>query len=865
MFINVVVALCFVLNVVKSETFPSLLTTNATIAIVIDKEYLPTEYDEIKSKIEEYLVYAKREILRHGGVNVQFYAWTAINVKRDLTAILSITSCAKTWALFKASETENLLHMAISEQDCARLPQNEAITIPIIDKGQETPQMLLDLRTIGVYKWKKMIIIYDNKVSDDMITRIIRSVTKQANRIGASGISLMKLFSSSSLSIEEIRSNFKEKLSTIDPKTVGGNFLVIVSFEFVEIIMEYAKELKLVDTLNQWLYVISDTTNKITGLMRFKRLLKEGDNVAFIYNNTISKKSCKGGMMCHIEEILAGFTKSLDSAIVDEFETAAQVSEEEWEAIRPTKQDRKNDLLEKMKKYLTDYGVCDNCTTWKFETGETWGREYLDSIRSEHSIAEILQVGSWRPSDGPTMSDELFPHISHGFRGKTLPVVSFHNPPWQILKVNESGDVIEYSGIVFDIMRELSKNLNFTFNVEIVKSHFQYNVTRYNPKNETTAFLDVIESSGISTYTVPQEILELVHNKSVAMGACAFTVTEENKKLINFTSPISIQFYTFLVARPRELSRALLFISPFTGGTWLCLAATIISMGPILYCIHKYSPVYEYKGIRGKGGLATIQNCIWYMYGALLQQGGMHLPYADSARILIGSWWLVVLVIGTSYCGNLVAFLTFPKIDIPITTIDELIQHVDTLTWSYGKNTFLEAQLQVTKDKTYRIIYEHSKDVTDKRNMINLIKAGKHVHIDWKIKLQYIMKQQFQESDTCDLALGADEFFDEQIALIVSPDTPYLNKINTEIKKLHQVGLIQKWLEDYLPKKDKCWKKKRSVEVNNHTVNLDDMQGSFFILALGFLLSFIVIFTEKLWWKKVTNKENNSEVQPFTT
>lgn len=60
----------------------------------------------------------------------------------------------------------------------------------------------------------------------------------------------------------------------------------------------------------------------------------------------------------------------------------------------------------------------------------------------------------------------------------------------------------------------------------------------------------------------------------------------------------------------------------------------------------------------------------------------MHLPYADSARLIVGAWWLVVLVVATTYCGNLVAFLTFPKIDIPITTIDELLAHKDTVTWS---------------------------------------------------------------------------------------------------------------------------------------------------------------------------------------
>lgn len=73
----------------------------------------------------------------------------------------------------------------------------------------------------------------------------------------------------------------------------------------------------------------------------------------------------------------------------------------------------------------------------------------------------------------------------------------------------------------------------------------------------------------------------------------------------------------------------------------------------------------------------------------------MHLPQADSARILVGAWWLVVLVVATTYCGNLVAFLTFPKIDIPITTIDELLAHRDTVSWSMTPGSFLEMQLKV--------------------------------------------------------------------------------------------------------------------------------------------------------------------------
>lgn len=39
-------------------------------------------YRSIRESIEDYLTYAKREILKHGGVNVQYFSWTGINVKR---------------------------------------------------------------------------------------------------------------------------------------------------------------------------------------------------------------------------------------------------------------------------------------------------------------------------------------------------------------------------------------------------------------------------------------------------------------------------------------------------------------------------------------------------------------------------------------------------------------------------------------------------------------------------------------------------------------------------------------------------------------------------------------------------------------
>lgn len=76
----------------------------------------------------------------------------------------------------------------------------------------------------------------------------------------------------------------------------------------------------------------------------------------------------------------------------------------------------------------------------------------------------------------------------------------------------------------------------------------------------------------------------------------------------------------------------------------------------------------------------------------------MYLPRADSGRLVIGTWWLVVLVVVTTYSGNLVAFLTFPKQEVLVNNIAELLENSATYTWSLSKGSYLEMELKVGRN-----------------------------------------------------------------------------------------------------------------------------------------------------------------------
>ncbi|ETN65562.1 ionotropic receptor 93a-like protein [Anopheles darlingi] len=176
----------------------------------------------------------------------------------------------------------------------------------------------------------------------------------------------------------------------------------------------------------------------------------------------------------------------------------------------------------------------------------------------------------------------------------------------------------------------------------------------------------------------------------------------------------------------------------------------------------------------------------------------------------------------------------------------QLLRNERGMTWSIRKGTFLEEVLMESDENKYIELYRGSQVITELTDdLVRRIEAGQHVHIDWRNNLKYLIKKQFLATDRCDFALSTDEFLDEQIALVMPKDSPYLELVNDEIRRMHQFGFIQRWISQYLPSKDRCsGTSNKAMDVQNHTVNSSDMAGSYWILLLGFSSGLIIFIGE---------------------
>ena len=216
------------------------------------------------------------------------------------------------------------------------------------------------------------------------------------------------------------------------------------------------------------------------------------------------------------------------------------------------------------------------------------------------------------------------------------------------------------------------------------------------------------------------------------------------------------------------------------------------------YFLFRTSYFYKYYDMVDEYGLFQMNRCVFYCFGAILQQGGTKLPDADSGKIFIAGWWLFVICIVTYYSGALVAMIAIPQIEPSLDNFPMMLEKDLQYDWGYQENSEIERYFKETPEQFFQDFDAKAEAMTPASvdvdsPMWERIKKEDFVYIDQLATLEQLSYQQYLKTGQCNYAYSREHLFFQHLAFAFPKDSPWVQPFSDEIKKMKWSGLTKSW------------------------------------------------------------------------
>ncbi|XP_014776235.1 glutamate receptor ionotropic, kainate 2 [Octopus bimaculoides] len=418
-------------------------------------------------------------------------------------------------------------------------------------------------------------------------------------------------------------------------------------------------------------------------------------------------------------------------------------------------------------------------------------------------------IGIWTPDKNSSRERLTFIETnnsdsirSKGLFAKTQIIMAVEERPF-VFKTNGTNG--NYTGFTIDLINELKRRLSFKYELKIVDS--------YGIKDPDGNWNGMIEA---------------IRTNQADLGVGALSVTSERDKVVDFSLGIMTTGITILINRPRGTQHIFQFLVSFSAHLWLAIFGTVVGVS-ILFIILDY-PNQERK--------FTVKETLWFSIGTLMTRGTDFSPNRTSQRILTAGYTFFVLVIVSTYTANLAAFLTMPSLEKPINSLEDL--EVSSMPWGTVKDSNTMAVIRNMYPRLYDRLHESGVFLNATAAIENVNSSVFAFVFDYQIISHASMTY-------CDTVKVGTPVFIMEHGIAMKENALYKTKINIELLKMKEEGLIEKMNKRWWQDLNRCHKKSDKLRLEQFDVG--HVAGAFIMLCGGLVCATAFFLFKKFYLK----------------
>ncbi|XP_046548100.1 probable glutamate receptor [Haliotis rubra] len=417
-------------------------------------------------------------------------------------------------------------------------------------------------------------------------------------------------------------------------------------------------------------------------------------------------------------------------------------------------------------------------------------------------------------SEGSVLSQEhvLFPNRKNGFNGRKLLLGTM---PWYtfVERVPDGS----YRGYCIDVLKEVSRLLNFTY-----------------------TFIEPADGEwGNNVGTTWTGLVGQLQRKEVDMIVAPIISDYFREEVADFGQPAIYYEYTDILYFLEQSSHLTSISFPLQPLVIVCLLVSVVVVAMLLLLMEKTLV----RGTNADSSLSSCVMCVIFTGGAILRQGASSLPQSISGRILTSSWWMFSIVIMAVYCGNIVSMLTSSKATRPFSTLAELLQNTEYTFGVLGGSTTV-MQLSSTSDpilqsfwSKVKIFNQSDQDVLSSKNDVHISKVMRE-------KYAFLAGRSDRPSDAgCNLTFLGREIY---------PITYHIGFVEgSNLKPLVDYSLSEMTSQGLLGRLKTQWgldtPQQCQLSVRRKTFSMFDFYLPLYIVGSGVGVSWLVLILEFMY------------------